>query len=142
MKRRKVQFDSFAQMLADVEHLKRDGYQRVGNWDLGTICCHIADAIERSMDGFLTPAPFLPRLFSPIILPIVLKTRRIPSGVKVAKEALPKGEQDVDAQLSRLHLAAERYDQAWRAYSRLTRSSDGFPPRPIADCTLFMQPIT
>ena len=54
VKRRKIQFDSFAAMFDDIERLKRDNYQRAGNWDLGTICCHLADSIERSMDGFKT----------------------------------------------------------------------------------------
>jgi hypothetical protein len=107
--RRKVQFDSFRSMFADIDRLHRDGYQRAGNWDLGTICCHLADAIERSMDGFLTRAPLLLRIVSPLILPMVLKLRRIPSGVNVAKFALPSGEQNATEQIARLRQVVARY---------------------------------
>lgn len=96
-------------MFADVDRLHRGGYQRVGSWDLGTMCCHLADAIERSMDGFKTRAPLPLRIFSPLVLPIVLKTRRIPSGINVAKMALPSGEQNADEQISHLRQVVNRY---------------------------------
>ena len=100
-------------MFDDIDRLHRDGYQRAGNWDLGTICCHLADAIERSMDGFLSRAPLMLRLVSPLVLPVVLKIHRIPAGVNVAKFALPSGEQNPDEQIARLRKVVERY----QAYS-------------------------
>jgi hypothetical protein len=96
-------------MFNDIDRLHRDGYQRAGNWDLGTICCHLADAIERSMDGFLSRAPLMLRIFSPLVLPVVLKVRRIPAGVNVAEFALPSGEQHADAQIARLRKVVDRY---------------------------------
>jgi hypothetical protein len=110
VKRRKLQFDSFDAMFADIDRLNRDGYERAGSWDLGTMCCHLADAIERSMDGFKTRAPLPIRIFSPLVLPIVLKTRRIPSGVNVADVALPSGEQNASEQIVRLRRIVERYE--------------------------------
>jgi hypothetical protein len=128
VKRRKIQFDSFSAMLDDVERLQRDGYQRAGKWDLGTMCCHLADAIERSMDGFKTRAPLMIRLASPLVLPIVLSTKRIPSGVNVAEIALPSGEQNAQQQIERLRRVIERY-QAHREplyphpmFGRISRS--------------------
>ena len=38
------------------------------------------------------------RIFSPLVLPIVLMTRRVPSGVNVADVALPSGGQNADEQ--------------------------------------------
>ena len=96
-------------MFDDIDRLHRAGYQLAGNWDLGTICCHLADAIERSMDGFKTRAPLFIRMASPLVLPIVLLTRRIPSGVNVADIALPSGKQDATEQAARLHRIVERY---------------------------------
>jgi hypothetical protein len=110
VKRRKLQFDSFAAMFEDIERLQREGYRRAGNWDLAYACCHLADAIERSMDGFVTRAPLQLRLMSPILLPIFLRVKRIPAGVNIAPEAMPQGEKDLAAEIERLHHAVARFE--------------------------------
>jgi hypothetical protein len=108
VKRRRVTYHTFDEMLVDIERLKRDGYQRVGNWDLPYICCHLADSIERSMDGYTVP-PRPMRIAAPIVLLIVLWMGRMPAGVKVDARALPSGSHDLNEQFDRLCYTIVQY---------------------------------
>jgi len=57
-KKRQLKYQSFDEMLEDVESLQRDGYVSHGNWTLGQACGHVADWMRFPMDGF--PKPPLP----------------------------------------------------------------------------------
>ncbi|HEY4308825.1 MAG TPA: DUF1569 domain-containing protein [Pirellulales bacterium] len=50
--RRKVQFRSHDEVLADCERLAAGGYQQLGNWSLGKIASHLAAAMATALDGF------------------------------------------------------------------------------------------
>ena len=56
MKRRVVRFATFDEVLAEAERLHRKGYRRTGNWSLGQICNHLAQAIDITL-GLRTPKP-------------------------------------------------------------------------------------
>ena len=51
--RRKPDFTELADVAADVEHLRRAGHDRLGNWSLPQIAAHLAHVIEHA----LTPPP-------------------------------------------------------------------------------------
>ncbi len=45
MQRRVVRFETLRDVLEDIERLQRDGYSRAGNWSLGQVCNHLAQAV-------------------------------------------------------------------------------------------------
>lgn len=47
--RRTVSFVSQSEILDDVDRLESVGYQQAGNWTLGQVCNHLAEAIEMTL---------------------------------------------------------------------------------------------
>jgi hypothetical protein len=54
--RREVHYDSFDQLLAEVDALAAGGYEALGNWSLGRTTAHLARAMQAGLDG----APMAP----------------------------------------------------------------------------------
>ena len=50
--RRQLEFASLDEAVRDAEHLRSQGYERVGNWDLATCCHHLAVLMDYPIDGF------------------------------------------------------------------------------------------
>jgi len=88
-KRRWLRFESLEEAGAEAQRLLESGYERAGNWDLGQVCHHLARALDLSRTGFQFAWPSRMKILGPFILPIVLKTRWIPTGVKLPKGAEP-----------------------------------------------------
>ena len=59
---RPLKFNSFEDVMADVENLRDRGYTAHGNWNLAQTCGHLAAWMTYPMDGFPKP----PLLFRPI----------------------------------------------------------------------------
>ena len=49
--RRKLQYASLQDVLADAEHLTRGGCNTLGNWSAGQIFLHLARSFNDSIDG-------------------------------------------------------------------------------------------
>lgn len=93
--RRQLQFASFDDLVADLQHLKA-GWQTVGRWSLGQICQHLQLFFDGSMNGFRFTMPWYYRIGAPLVLRYTLKKRRMPAGVKTPAPP-PSSPQDIPA---------------------------------------------
>jgi len=87
--RRQIQFQSYDDILADVDKLLRGGYERGGQWSLGMASEHLAITIKMAFDP---AAKGMPRLIRPVIrwviLPRILK-KGMPKGMKGLQAIMP-----------------------------------------------------
>lgn len=92
MKRRKLDFDRFEAVAADIHHLHAAGYMQVGSWDLSRICDHLTRYMRMSLEGFPFAFPWvLRRLVGPAILkPLVLWKHWVPAGAKAPPPLVPE----------------------------------------------------
>ena len=88
--RRQLDFTSWTEALADVDHLQSAGYDRAGNWDLSQVVEHIGEGLRTALHGKDHRAAWIIRRFlGPIILHRVLRQRRMKAGIKVPPWWLP-----------------------------------------------------
>lgn len=59
--RRDVRYNSLDELAADAERLLAGGYTRLGNWNLGTMCTHLARSLQTGLDGWPIKINFLVR---------------------------------------------------------------------------------
>ena len=55
--RRKPNFRTLDDIIADVEHLHQAGYGQQGNWTLGQVCNHLAGAVDMTLGAGLRIVP-------------------------------------------------------------------------------------
>ena len=109
-KRRELTFQSLSDVMPEVDRLLEKGYTSAGTWSLGQICQHLASAIQGSVEGFDYKAPWpLRKIVAPFILRNLLKTRKMPEGIKVPKSMLPGPEHDDRAEAEALRAAIAYY---------------------------------
>lgn len=102
--RRRLDFQSWDELLADVDHLRRSGYQRAGNWDLSQIVDHVGEGLRTAVRGNEHRAPwFIRKLLGPIILKRILRERRMKAGIKVPAWWLPGPAHDESQAVDRFH---------------------------------------
>jgi hypothetical protein len=107
--RRALTFARLDEIMPDVDRLLQ-GYTTVGRWSLGQICNHLARAVNGSLDGFPTKAPWLVRkTIGPIVLRRLLKSGTMPEGVKVPESVLPQPGLDDRAEAEALRAALKRF---------------------------------
>jgi hypothetical protein len=88
--RRVLDFRAWPEVLADVDGLRRSGYQRAGQWDLSQILDHVGDGMRTATRGNPHQGPWIVRKFlGPIILRKIIRERRMKAGIKVPKWWLP-----------------------------------------------------
>jgi len=96
--RRQLDFKNWDQALADVEHLRRAGYNRAGNWDLSQIVDHVGEGLRTALRGSNHQAAWIIRkLLGPLVLKRILSQRRMKAGIKVPKWWLPGPAHDESA---------------------------------------------
>lgn len=61
MKRRNIDFHSANQIIEDVNHLRENGYQMLGKWNLTQMCQHLDGTMSGGMDGFGFRLPWILR---------------------------------------------------------------------------------
>lgn len=114
--RRALEFRDWPAVLVDLDTLHRDGYQKVGRWDLSQACAHLADWMAYTIDGF--PKPPLPmrllletikRLAGPTMLRRALATRSMPSGAPTTPETVHAPGGDEDEAVNRLCATIARF---------------------------------
>ncbi len=88
-KRRELEFHALDDVRRDVDALHAAGYHRLGNWTLGQTCEHLGIFFRGCLDGFTQRAPWYTRPFGGLILRRVLRSGRMPTGVKVPADWLP-----------------------------------------------------
>src|SRR5262249_54477251 len=90
----------------------------VGKWSLGEMCDHLANTMNRALDGYPKPMPWVVRrTIGPYILKKILKEGRMATGIQVPKILEPKSGTDATVGAETLRAAIER----------LQKASDPFP---------------
>jgi hypothetical protein len=91
MKRRPLRFQTFDEVIADLDRLRSVGYRKAGNWSLGQICNHLAIVFRGSLDGFPgAKAPWYLRLVAPVATWWTLTFKSMPTGVRIPRELEPQ----------------------------------------------------
>jgi hypothetical protein len=109
--RRRLDFRSWPEVLADIDHLHRSGYQRAGNWDLSQILDHVGEGLRTAVRGFDHRGPWIVRkLVGPIILKRILQQRRMKAGIKVPDWWLPGPTHDESDAVNRFRADLQAFE--------------------------------
>jgi hypothetical protein len=109
VKRRELDFKSVNDIMPEVDRLLK-GYEKAGQWSLGQMCNHLTKSVVYSVEGGDISVPWFVRTFiAPLAKRHILKTRRMPSGIKGAPEAEPKSGLDDRAEAEALRAALAHY---------------------------------
>jgi Protein of unknown function (DUF1569) len=101
--RRNLTFDAYDQVIADVDNLVRNGYDKAGQWDLGQTCDHLAFFMEGSLSGPNFKTPWVLRvLFGRLVLRRILTSGRMKAGVPTPQKPLPAPGRDERAAVAKL----------------------------------------
>src|SRR4051794_33240701 len=109
--RRPLTFASLAEVMPDVDRLLR-GHTTVGNWSLGQICSHLAQALHFTINGFPTEAhpPWIIRkTLGRLLLWYILRVGRFPQGMQMPKKYEPKPGVDARVEAESLRAALQRF---------------------------------
>lgn len=99
MERRKLVFESYDDLIAELERLRNSECEQLGNWNLGGICSHLNFYYSRSLDGFGSMLPWVIRTFmGRPALWWQLRNDYKPGSMTVPK-SVPKGDYDVNETL-------------------------------------------
>ena len=109
--RRKLSYQSYDDLLADLDALAAGQTEVVGNWSFAQICRHLAAALNSCIDGISFTAPWPFRIMG-IFMKKRFLTRPVPAGFKIPAKAKhqfdPEATVDLDEQLDALRQAVER----------------------------------
>jgi hypothetical protein len=106
---RQLDFNDFPAVLAEVERLHRDGYEKLGHWDLAQVCDHLTYFMQGSLDGYTFRVPWLFKvLFGRLALGLILKNRRMKAGITTPQKPLPAPGGDESAAIERYRQVVER----------------------------------
>jgi hypothetical protein len=111
--RRKVDYPSFAELLADADRLSSGPVKALGNWSAGQIYQHLTTAFNGSIDGFTMTFPWYLRLMAKLFKKKLL-SMPMPPGFKLpagASEAMVPPETSTEAGLAELHSAVARLER-------------------------------
>lgn len=118
--RRKLNFADFSQLLADAEHVAKAPCQTLGNWSVGQILDHLAEAANGPFDGYGGfQAPWYVRK---LIIPFVknnILTKPMSPGFQLPKGAatlLPQPDIDPLDAYARLQAALARFSSETPQY--------------------------
>jgi hypothetical protein len=108
--RRPLSFASLDEVMPDVDRLLR-GHTTVGNWSLGQICSHLAQAIHFTIDGF--PAEAFPpwiirKTIGRFLLWRILRTGRFTEGLKMPGKYEPAAGAEARVEAESLRAALQR----------------------------------
>lgn len=108
--RRTVHYESYSDMLTDIEQMAAANVHTLGNWSLGQILKHLAQSVDSSIDGagFALPAPV--RWLMTLLMKQRFLTKPIPPGFNTTKEFTPD-ETSTEEGLALLRTAVERQDK-------------------------------
>jgi Protein of unknown function (DUF1569) len=114
--RRALDFREWPAVIADVERLHRDGYEKAGGWDLARTCGHLADWMTYQLDGFpKSPLPIrvliwtMGRLVGRRALRKALTARSMQAGAPTIPQSVPPPGGDEAEAVDRLRATIERF---------------------------------
>lgn len=89
-KLRQLSFDSFDQVIEDIQQLRAHGYSRGGQWNLTKMSDHLAKTLDAGMHGGIKPMPWLLRAtIGKLMTEYIVKTGHMPSGYQAPSELQP-----------------------------------------------------
>jgi hypothetical protein len=109
--RRPLTFASLDEVMPDVDRLLR-GHTTVGNWSLGQICSHLAQALHFTIDGFPAEArlPWIIRAtIGRFLLWRILRTGRFVEGMRMPRKYEPVPGVDARVEAESLRAALQRF---------------------------------
>jgi hypothetical protein len=89
MERRQLDFRDFDSVAADIDRLHKNGYDKVGQWELCQTCDHLSTVMRMSMEGFPFKAAWYIRLLGPLVKGRFFKTRRMSEGFQAPAVLIP-----------------------------------------------------
>jgi len=111
--RRKLDYKSFDELLADADRLSSGNVKTLGNWSPGQIFQHLANAYNGSIDGFPGGFPWYIRAMARIFKKKLIGGP-MPAGLKMpdklAKAVMPQPS-STEVGLANLHAAVSRLKQ-------------------------------
>jgi hypothetical protein len=111
--RRRLDFRTMEEVLADVEQLRGRGYDRLGNWDLSQILDHVGEGLRVAVHGGKNKGPWAVRkIVGPFIFKHVLRTRRMRAGLKVPQWWLPGPAHDESEAVQKIKSAIDAFESA------------------------------
>lgn len=127
--RRKLDYGSYEELLADAERLSASPATVLGNWSLGQILKHLAIVYQCSIDGFPARFPWLFRTAARLVRGIILKAP-MPAGFALKPDAAsvmapgPTSTQDglADLRAAIARLARESHRVMHPIFGRLTEA--------------------
>ncbi len=109
MQLRQLDCHNFDDVLAEVDRLHRDGYEKAGQWDLAQTCDHLTYFMKASLDGATFRVPWLVKvLFGRWALRSILKTRQMKAGIPTPQKPLPEPGGDEAAAVERYKHVIQR----------------------------------
>jgi len=97
VKRRRLDFRSWDELLADADHLARRGYDRAGTWSLAQVLDHVGAGLRVALTGSTKRLPWVMRMSARnFALPVVRAFRWIPAGIPAPKWWQPQVPADAD----------------------------------------------
>lgn len=119
--RRKLRFESYGDLLADVERLAGGPVEQLGNWNLAQVAQHLGKTMHGSIDGLPLRPNWLIRVFGKLLLRRSFLEGPMPAGFQLPASAaalLPddKGQAaaiaDLRAAIERVQTVTERVPHA------------------------------
>lgn len=113
--RRELHFDSVDDILADAERLASGPYVQLGNWPLGTMCEHLAKALNSATDDNQYNPPWFFKLLGRMLKKGAI-TKSLSPGFRMPKKMepifMPSGDTSAEEGLAKLREAIERFKVA------------------------------
>jgi hypothetical protein len=111
MQVRTLELRDFNNVAAELERLHKDGYDKVGSWDLAQVCDHLRYFVEGSLDGHPYKVPWLLKvLLGRLVLNRILKQRRMKAGGPTPQKPLPSAGGDEAAAILALKQVLQRLE--------------------------------
>jgi hypothetical protein len=111
--RRKLDYASLAEVLADADRLSSGPVKALGNWSAGQIFRHLAFAYNGSIDGLTMTFPWPFRMIARVFKKKLI-SGPMPAGYKLpaaAAKAVTPGETPTEEGLAELHAAVKRLER-------------------------------
>jgi hypothetical protein len=110
--RRKLDFKTWPDVLADIDHLHRAHYDRLGNWDLSQTLEHAGEGVRTALRGTEHQGAWIVRkVVGPLILKRILSQRRMRAGIKVPQWWLPGPSHDESAAIAQFRSEVTAFQQ-------------------------------
>jgi hypothetical protein len=110
--RRQLDFRTWPDLLADIDHLHRAKYDRLGNWDLSQTLDHVGEGLRAALHGNEHQGPWIVRKFlGPLILKRIVRQRRMKAGIKVPQWWLPGPSHDESAAVEQFRSEVAAFQQ-------------------------------